>query len=101
MFEDRVRRGAALLDEVQPGWWREIDTARLAMVTCDRCILGQLYGEFGTGWRVVLSPVRRDWPCNAADHGFTLYDPRESFADLTDAWRAEIARRVDAGVTVP
>lgn len=41
-----VAAGAALMDEADPGWWREdvdraIDLARLNMEYGDRCILGQ------------------------------------------------------------
>lgn len=42
----RVRRGAKWLDEAEPGWARRVRVAELDMIECDRCVLGQLYGNF-------------------------------------------------------
>lgn len=40
--EQRVARGAALLDERVPGWRANINTDRINMTDGSRCVLGQL-----------------------------------------------------------
>lgn len=47
--EIAVRRGAELLDRVQPGWYNEIDTEILDISDCVRCVLGQLFHHFSLG----------------------------------------------------
>ena len=47
-YAERVARGAALLDDRRPGWWREdrhrsIDLDELDIDDCTACVLGQLY----------------------------------------------------------
>jgi hypothetical protein len=51
-----VKRGAALLDQAMPGWWKKnrgrgktIDLDMLQLSSCHLCVLGQLYanGEVG------------------------------------------------------
>jgi hypothetical protein len=101
MFEDRVRRGAALLDRIRPGWWREIVPDRLATESCACCILGQLYGGYITGWIAIRPAACRPGIVPPSAYGFNLTVLEETalhaparFAALTDAWRAEIAARV-------
>lgn len=46
----RARRGAAWLDKkIGRGWRRKIRRRELAMESCQRCVLGQLYGDYGDG----------------------------------------------------
>jgi hypothetical protein len=103
----RVRRGAVLLDRVEPGWHLRVAGDRLAMETCDRCILGQLYGDYLKGFRMVTGPLPSHRLFSAADHGFTLrfaeqdLDQRDDrvlgrFAALADLWRAEVLAREGA-----
>lgn len=110
MFEDRVNRGAELLDRVRPGWAREIAADELAMETCDRCLLGQLYGDYHIGFRAVLTSSDSRNLYRAGNFGFTLYDLEQlndgpyvmaRFAGLADAWRAAIRGRLtaDGGAT--
>ena len=56
-----VNRGARQLDEIEPGWWARITSNRLAMDSCDRCVMGQLYGGYVEGLRVLL-PARLAHP---------------------------------------
>lgn len=51
MFRDRerVQRGAAFLDRVDPGWYRKIQPSSLKLYNNDMCILGQVFGAFGDG----------------------------------------------------
>ena len=53
-YSDRVREGAALLDERRPGWRGAIDVERLDLGSCFNCVLGQLYGQFGYGMLTLL-----------------------------------------------
>ena len=48
------------LDEVRPGWEREIDQDTLDMEQPNRCLMGQLYGDFATGCKTLgIDPVNR------------------------------------------
>lgn len=53
MWEDRVKRGAELLDERFPKWFHGISVDSLQMGDCAKCILGQLYGRFHDGLNLV------------------------------------------------
>ncbi len=93
--EARVARGAAHLDHVRPGWFYEIDEGVLKLDNCNRCIVGQLAGDF-------YSASSRD-DLGLADGtvyllGFALLpEPGELFArgwsHLQDAWIKAIAAR--------
>jgi hypothetical protein len=113
----RVERGARLLDQVEPGWYRRIAADRLAMESCDRCVLGQLHGDFLEGFRMILRSLPNRNRYSAADHGFTLYSPEQRieyqpdpadptgmvvanesaimlrFAALADLWRRHVLAR--------
>lgn len=41
-----VLKGAALLDEIRPGWEFEIDLGSFNLAEPCLCLLGQLYGDF-------------------------------------------------------
>ena len=103
----RAARGAALLDDHDPGWADRVDTASLALADGGACVLGQLWGEyrFGLGRARVLdfssAPGRFVSP---VDLGFQavgdLGDAAEAldYTLLTRAWREEVALRLDAPV---
>jgi hypothetical protein len=112
----RVERGAALLDEKRPGWWREIDLEALSIESRCGCVLGQIghavYNvnpksafNYADGLHVVGIEAHA-----ACGYGFDQEtDPeestsfaegeqavREEFEALTAAWRDLItARRAD------
>jgi hypothetical protein len=115
-IEARVRRGALLLDATMPGWAAKVNGDRLAMRWCDKCLLGQLYGDYNDGLKRVGLPLYLDWDKGsnkesdeaeeiAAAHGFTITDEeyREDVRDetawpaLADTWRAEIRSRRPEG----
>ena len=107
-LRERVARGAALLDERRPGWHREIIPDQLDMISCEDCIIGQLFNGFN---------IRQLWPHvdvqdlndRSALHGFDLC-PTQAEVDaglehpwrrdstewkvLHDLWLEEIRRRV-------
>jgi hypothetical protein len=105
----RVGRGADRLDRYLPGWGYRIDPDRLDMgcSTGVPCLLCQLYGPFNYDNGIVdlggptVQPDATAW---AVAHGFTLdtlaledagHDQAvtAAYAQLTDTWRAELARR--------
>jgi hypothetical protein len=104
----RVRRGAALLDQVRPGWWREIATDRLAMDCSGSCILGQLYRHYWHGVQALTRFLPLRERVDVSSHGFNLLMPEQEPAawgitpdppwdELTACWRAEIAARAGDG----
>lgn len=97
-LQDRVKRGAALLDEKHPGWAEKIDKLLLDMNDCYDCVLGQLYGEYFDG-REALG-LTHGWY-----HGFdnsvnTDISPSEElpvlavYEHLNTLWIAEINQRL-------
>ncbi len=109
-----VARGAALLDQHQPGWHRQINLHRLDARRDDHLdVLIQLSGDDyqhaisslyqpETGATVLgawgsLTPAATLW---AVGHGFDINTPVRDVigadAELAGAWRAEITRRLRA-----
>lgn len=96
-----VDKGAAWLDRVKPGWREMIDIGSLQMDRCDRCILGQLYGDYFDA--IYTSPTlgSKDSACR---HGFqaegdsTLYadeyhsDRTAKYEALRSLWIAKITQ---------
>lgn len=99
---DRVRRGAEYLDERDPGWHRRIDPSALELESGDRCVLGQLHGEFRLGLgrsgmlnlssapRASLSPVAHGFKCV---EGVSEEWQARDYELLTKAWRAAVQTR--------
>lgn len=85
-FTTEVARGAAMLDEMAPGWYRELQLTELALESGSRCVLGQLamnrfYSDiaehmYGGGDSPVLS--------DPADEAYSF-----DYADLCK-WLAEV-----------
>mgnify|MGYP001618311814 CR=1 FL=1 len=108
---ERVRRGAQLLDEREPGWAGRIDLGKLELASHCRCIVGQLAGGSGQGdepYETGLRALGIDYRDEAdRDHGFNIPagamgddDAVEAWAELDRLWAAEIlARRTGAGGT--
>lgn len=98
----RARRGAALLDDRDPGWAARIDARTLALEDGRACVLGQLWGEYqqGLGRSRVLdlssAPGRFVSPVDLgfqaiSDLGHAAEDL--DYAFLTRAWRLEVEQR--------
>ena len=100
-LQTKVARGAAMLDDRVPWWFTRVQPARLALESCSQCVLGHLYGDYGSG-AYVLDLNSED---DAEAYGFTVRgDPAQqalSWPVLTDAWREEIARRRLAAAMTP
>ena len=83
VYESSVAKGAAFLDKEADFDWRErIDVTTLDLGVADRCILGQLYGDYGDGvWMLGIS--------DATELGFTT---EYSYRVLTRYWKEELSR---------
>lgn len=91
MYEARVAKGAAWLDEKQRGWERRINVAELMMSDCYECVLGQIFGDF-------FVAVVSERLANPVEYGFNLYacNPLQ-FQGLRDTWVTLIKERFDTG----
>jgi len=84
---ESAKRGAEVLDRIDPEWYEKINTGRLDMSLYSSCILGQLYGnDFNGG--AILGFALPTYP------GPTFDPEREAlWNQLTDAWINEIESR--------
>lgn len=99
---ERVERGAAYLDDADPGWHRRVDSETLELDDGRHCILGQLHGEFRLGLgrshlismssapRASLSPVAYGFKCveNVSDD----WQARD-YELLNEAWKDAVRTR--------
>ncbi|AHH98235.1 hypothetical protein [Kutzneria albida] len=87
-IEERVARGAALLDEKQPDWFQQIDLDKLKLDCPARCVLGHLYGSFDRG-AFVLGIAFKE-----AAYGFDGFEEHSELSALQAEWvRVITARR--------
>jgi hypothetical protein len=97
---ERVARGAALLDEREPGWWQRIDLETLDLGAPCHCVLGQLATDLEdpTSWLVILDRFDLTWVDDSDKQlGFNaLTSSDRSYANLTAAWRELIEARRSA-----
>jgi len=94
-INDRVARGAALLDSESPEWLDIINLDELSMSSDERCIIGQTYRDYDTGCAALFDA---ECPCAAhtpevLTHGFEVSVVGGSYRQLGDAWRALILAR--------
>lgn len=94
---ERVAKGAALLDEREPGWWQRIDLDTLDLKAPCRCILGQLDTDRQDHdlWLWIASRFGLDvWEDDDKRLGFNvLHHSDRAYANLTAAWRTLIEAR--------
>ena len=83
VYESSVAKGAAFLDkEADFNWRDQIDVTTLDLGVADRCILGQLYGDYSDGvWSLGIE--------NADELGFST---EFSYRVLTRYWKEELSR---------
>ena len=98
----RARRGAAYLDDADPGWHERLDPENLALADGTCCVLGQLHGDFRLGLgraaifdlssapRASLSPVELGFLC-VQNVPAAWQD--QDYALLDRAWQEEIVQR--------
>lgn len=78
-FRTKEERGAILLDDMSPGWYTLVDVDELDIWNAEKCILGQVYGDYFTG-REALGIA------SVSPFGFADGD--------RDAWIREIEKRL-------
>lgn len=89
MFADVVNRGAKLLDEKRPTWFKEINLHKLDLMIGGHCILGQLYGGTSKG----MSRLGLFTQVDLFVHGFSLFSYGRldyNWGTLTEAWKRDI-----------
>jgi hypothetical protein len=114
---ERVARGVALLDVMQPGWDQLIDLEALDLGSCTACIIGQVYAvdHASSEWPFLsaaehlagqdLGPLLFNAPV-LVEHGFTVVkpiddeDPEDEFAALDAEW-ARIVRERRGSAEIP
>lgn len=97
LLKRRVRRGARLLDERQPGWHRQVNQSFLDLADSGVCVLGQLHGGYGHG----LAVLGFLFDGSAQKYGFDadfLWESHiesgfEQYSILTELWIEEIKTR--------
>lgn len=93
-LQERLIRGAALLDLHTPGWAASIAPEALSVADVERCVLGQVYGCYRDGLTVLQVRPRDGWR-----YGFERA-PGSGLAEreaLTAGWRWLIEARVAGG----
>jgi hypothetical protein len=78
---DLAKRGAALLDRIEPGWEDKINLSTLTMSSCYLCILGQIYGAFYT-----MPPGIKKEECDKLGFVANLTTLEEMNINLFDFW---------------
>ena len=98
----RAARGAAYLDEVDPGWYRQVDVRTMELGDASCCVLGQLHGDFriglsrsrllsmGSAPRANLSPVHFGFLC--VSHPDPAWQEQD-YRYLNRAWQQEVWHR--------
>jgi len=100
----RVARGAVLLDEKFPGWFRAIDIGTLDLTHACLCVIGQVRGNFYrdisrfTGENIAQSEFPKAealgfWTAIKNPDG-TYRDVADDYRTLQDAWIEAIADRL-------
>ncbi len=91
----RVGAGARYLDQRLPGWPRQIDLDKLQISAARSCVLGQIYGDYGSGVEELCLGGRK-----AVELGFFTRESDHAgeaacreYSELTELWREEVARR--------
>lgn len=102
LFDRPVLKGAAFLDQTEPGWHTKIDRDRLDISSREDCVFGQLYGNYSNGLNKHFGNRWNPGPAElAARYGFNIpFWIPESFIHrfytrLTETWRRHLAERVE------
>ena len=80
-MKENVLRGVALLDEKVPDWRERINPDRLSMVSCNSCILGQLFGNYFEGARML--------GIYGSDYGFNV-SGEDTYLRLRQLWKEQL-----------
>jgi len=91
-YVQRVSNGAALLDEVSPGWEKLIDLDILDLSDGHSCIVGQVFGDWITGLDHITSIRRSIWT-DAKQYGFQ-YDAKQHGFQHDAQWDDELGSEI-------
>ena len=94
---EMVKRGAKLLDDRRPNWWKMIEPKRLNMLSCTDCILGQVYEGEGLDvpWGRGYKAGKQELGIEAA-HKYGFSDDEARWTTLRRAWLTLIRSRYTA-----
>lgn len=85
-YAEKAARGAAFLDDHEPGWADKIDLGTLALIHPCLCVLGQvlrLNPDGRDGYDYGLRALFHEDGKKAGEHGFNL--PQHRYAELRQA----------------
>lgn len=103
--ESRVAAGVKVLDQHEPGWEKLIDLERLNIDSMERCVIGQLYGDFGVTYypdignkhvRRMSAGLRAALTGKSFDLGFGMKGGEDP-ANLTAEWERVILKKRRVG----
>ena len=116
-FKNRAKRGFNFMNDVVPDWKSSVDVQMLDMQSETACVLGQIYGTFDDGYKMICELYRQKYGSTEnvesrdtefwkwlTNHGFAIYrEPtgdedysyvfprspalRKRYRALTEAWR--------------
>lgn len=88
-MDDVVATGGLFLDEHYPGWFTKVDRDKLNMYDPFDCLLGQLYGTYGKGLKILKVS-------DPQQYGFALPEGTHCwlYMYMTDYWKLEIEKRM-------
>lgn len=90
----RVAKGAALLDAQRPGWAQRIDIGTLDISKGCKCVLGQVFGGYSTGYVALFGPDMMAGVEGVHEYGFCGHAPSGDYRLLQDAWIEVICDRL-------
>ena len=74
-YRPLVEKGAAWLDEYEPGWVQKIAPDALNLADSEMCICGQVFGDYSTRPEAVME---------AWNYGFCTPEPYQVYDAVTD-----------------
>lgn len=92
--EEKVAAGAMLCDMQDPWWYRKINRDLLQMQSCSLCIMGQLYGIFGEGLRILGITLGEPYGFSTNIYSSDALENRKAWKELKDLWIAQIDARI-------
>lgn len=96
-FEERVAKGAALLDDSQPGWADRIDLETFDILDPCGCTLGQLFSWYSAGCAYFgFSHDDEADRTQDAAHEFGFFENAHEGEETTSTERYERWRALDA-----
>jgi hypothetical protein len=84
-ISEKVANGVRILNQSGPAeWWDDIDLDNFSIASFERCVLGQLYGDFEKGCKAIFGEWDDEATSHAARCGFNY--PETDSRALTEEW---------------